>query len=283
MSSWGNLDNVLLKGNVSSATTRDYLDGFQTNFESNIKPGDYIVFAGNKYQVANVTSDVKLHLTSLAATNSSNVDAFAQQGPKYVGNVSFPANNVSIQNIIGVDRVEIGIPENKARGVSTHTGWTHYTTYTDALSQTRNKSEVLVAMSKNFSANATGFLFADTGSFDADDDTTAADYLIYFTSQPSNVTDYLANLGSATFVVVADSDPTGATITYQWQRAANTIDATSGYFTNLSNAGVILGATSATLELSNVSGLNGNVFRCVISGSGGADSNTSEQARITIL
>ena len=282
MSSWGNLDNVLITGNVSSATTRDYIDGFQTEFTSNVNAGDYIVFAGNKYQVQNVESDVKLYLTNLAATNSANVDAFVQQGPKYIANVSFPANNYSIQNIYGIDRNEVGVPENRDRGIN-HTGWTHYTTYTDAYSQTRNKTETIVAMSKNFASNATGELFAVPASFDAADDTVAANYLIYFTAQPTNVIDYLANLSSALFTIAADSEPTGATITFQWQRAANTIDATAGLFVNLSNAGVISGATSATLDLSNVSGLNGNVFRCVISGNGGADSNTSDQATITII
>ena len=282
MSAWGNLDNVLITGNVSSATTRDYLDGYQSQFLLDVDQGDYIVFAGNKYQVANVTSNTRLHLTGLAATTSSNVDAFVQQGPKYLSNVAFPANNVSIQNVYGIDRVEIGVPENEARGISL-TGWTHYVTYTDAYSQTRHKAEVLVAMSKNFASNSTGFLFADTGSFDAADDTVAADYLLYFTVQPSNVVDYLANLSGANVTVVAASEPTGAAITFQWARADNSANATPGIFTNLSNAGVISGATSATLYISNTSGLNGNVLRCTISGPGGADSNTSDQATITIL
>ena len=282
MSAWGNLDNVLITGNVSSATTRDYLDGYQSQFLLDVDQGDYIVFAGNKYQVANVTSNTRLHLTGLAATTSSNVDAFVQQGPKYLSNVSFPANNESIQNVYGIDRNEVGVPENQDRGIS-HTGWTHYVTFTDAYSQTRHKAEVLVAMSKNFASNSTGFLFADTGSFDAADDTVAADYLLYFTVQPSNVVDYLANLSGANVTVVAASEPTGAAITFQWSRADNSANAAAGIFTNLSNAGVISGATSATLYISNTSGLNGNVLRCTISGPGGADSNTSDQATITIL
>ena len=283
MSAWGNLDNVLITGNVSSATTRDYLDGYQTQFLLDVDQGDYIVFAGNKYQVANVTSNTIVHLTGLAATNSSNVDAFVQQGPKYVSNVAFPANNESIQNVYGIDRIEIGVPENQDRGLS-HTGWTHYVTYTDAYSQTRHKAEVLVAMSKNFASNTTGELFADVGSFDAADDTVAADYLLYFVTQPSNVVDYLANLSGANVTVVAASEPAGAAITFQWSRADNATAAAAGTFNNLSNGAIITGTTSATLYISNTSGLDGNVLRCTISAAGtGADDNVSNQVSITIF
>jgi hypothetical protein len=176
MSSWGNLDNVILTGNVTTATSSDAVNGFGgTTFVGNINPGDYVVIASNKYQVQNVVSNSRFYITNVAATNSANVKAYVQQGPKYVANVSFPANNYSIQNIYGVDRVEIAVTENKERGVASHTGWVHYTTYTDALSQTRNKSEVLVAMSKNFASNATGELFGTDAGTDADDDTVAAD------------------------------------------------------------------------------------------------------------
>lgn len=156
MSSWGNLDNVLITGNVSSATTRDYIDGYQTQFTANVDAGDYIVFGGNKYQIQNVTSDTKLYITSVAATNSSNVDAWIQQGPKYIANVSFPANNYSIQNVNGVDRNEIATANGAAN--ASHTGWVHFVQYTDALSQVRTKSETLVAMSKNFDSNIAGYV-----------------------------------------------------------------------------------------------------------------------------
>ena len=170
MSAWGNLDNVLITGNVSSATTRGYLDGYQTEFTSNVKQGDYIIFAGNKYQVANVTSNTRIHLTGLAATNSSNVDAFVQQGPKYISNAaSNPANVLySIQNVYGVDRLEIANTFSKAN--ATHTGWIHLINYQGAHG-VRVKSETLVAMSKNFAANATGTVHGAGAGTDAQDDT----------------------------------------------------------------------------------------------------------------
>ena len=278
MSSWGNLDNVILSGNVTTTTTSDLVNGFGgSTFVGNVNPGDYVVIASNKYQVQNVLSNSQLYLTNVAATNSANVKAFVQQGPKYVANVSFPANNYSIQNIYGIDRNEITVDENKDRGVASHTGWIHYTTYTDALSQVRNKSEVLVAMSKNFAANSTNELFGTGAGTDAADDTVAADYTIYFTAQPADVTDYLANLGAATFEVSATSAPVGATITYQWYENNTT------HIYALTDTGVYTDTTTNTLAISNVSGLDGYSYFVIIDGDGGADSNTSGNATITIL
>ena len=280
MSSWGNLGNVKIDGTVVIAVANGAaVLGINTAFESNVKDGDYLIIAGNKYQVQNVASNTSLFLTNIAATNSSGVDAHVQQGPKYIANVAFPANNYSIQNIYGIDRVEVGVPENEARGIS-HTGWTHYTAYTDAYSQTRHKSEVLVAMSKNFSSNSTGHLFGSGAGVDALDDTVAANFLIFYTIQPTaNVT----SANTSLFFCAADSDPTGATITFQWQQDngtgfVNITNGDSGLHQNITFAGT----TTNTLSLSNVTtAVNGFDYRVVISGDGGADSNTSDSANLT--
>ena len=169
MSSWGNQDNTTLTGKVTTTNATDTVTGYlgsnATKFEEEVNPGDYIVVAAKKYQVANVTSNLILHLTSLTSTNSDNVKSFVQQGPKYIANVTFPANNYSIQNVLGVDRNEIA---NASANINvSHTGWTHFITYEDANGDIRKKSEVLVAMSKNFNANVTGHIQDD---FTPDDD-----------------------------------------------------------------------------------------------------------------
>ena len=280
MSQWGNLDNVSLKGTVTTTNSTDLINGYGgTEFNSNLRAGDYVTIASNKYQVQNVVSNVQFYITNVCSTNSANVKAFAQQGPKNLANVAFPANNYSIQNLYGADVIEIAVPENRNRGFS-HTGWTHYTTYSDA-NGVRHKAETLVAMSKNF-ANVT---VLGVGQ-DAADDTVLANAYIDITLQPSSVIDYLQNLSSTSFTVAANSVPTSANLvfTYQWQRAANTIDATAGYFANVSTGGIFTTATTGTLNLSNTSGLNGNVFRCVVgTADQGADQNTSATATITIL
>ena len=277
MSSWGNLDNVTIAGTVVVATANaNAVLGVSTYFTSNIKDGDYITIASNKYQVEKVLSDTSLYLTSDSATTSSGVKAFVQQGPKFIANVaSGNLNDPTIQNVYGIDKVEIGVPENKARGVATHTGWVTYKTYSDAHSQTRHKSEVLVAMSKNFSANATNELFGTGAGQDANDDTVAADYLLYFTLQPVDTSNTAG--GTASLIAAAASDPTGATLTYQWYKRDNVSDTT---YAVVSEAGVS-GATTNTLTIVNVSNVNGNIFRLTVSGDGGADDNTSTAVTVT--
>ena len=280
MSQWGNLDNVTLKGTVTTTNSTDLILGYNVpEFTSNLNAGDYVTIDSNKYQVQNVVSNVQFYITNVCSTNSANVKAFAQQGPKNLANVAFPANNYSIQNLYGADVIEIAVPENRNRGFS-HTGWTHYTTYSDA-NGVRHKAETLVAMSKNF-ANVT---VLGVGQ-DAADDTVLANAYIDITLQPSNVIDYLQNLSATSFTVAANSVPTSANLvfTYQWQRAANIIDATAGYFANVSTGGIFTTATTGTLNLSNTSGLNGTFFRCVVgTADQGADQNTSATATITIL
>lgn len=110
MSSWGNLDNVTLAGTVTTADDSVTVAGFGTSFVGAVNPGDYIIIDANKYQVNTVTSATSLTLTNVAATNSDNVTAYVQQGPKYVSNVIFDdraINLYSIQNIFGVDITEL--------------------------------------------------------------------------------------------------------------------------------------------------------------------------------
>lgn len=273
MSSWGNLDNVAAIGTVTSYAGNTRVNGSGTAFTSNIKEGDYLTITGSKFQVATITSDTVLDLTNNGKA-ASGVTAYIQQGPKFVANVSSGnLNEPTIQDVYGIDRVEISVQENKDRGVASHTGWVTYKTYTDALSQTRNKSEVLVAMSKNFSANATGDLFGTGAGVDAADDTVAADYQILITTQPANDT---ASAGNAiSYFVVAGTSPAGQTVTYQWYED-NTIGIAA-----VVNGGDYSGATTNTLTIANVSNVDGYSYYVVVSGDSGADSVTSDTATAT--
>lgn len=286
MSSWGNQDNVKIQGTVVVATANGVnVLGIGTAFTSNLKSGDYVTIASNKYQVNVISSDTVMTLTTAAATNSAGVAAFAQQGPKYVSNVVYDArvaNLYTIQKVFGVDNVEINVPENtKERGFS-HTGWTHYNTYTDGLNQVRHKTEVLVAMSKNFSSNATNVLFGDANQNDAQDDTVLANVFLFFAQQP---TDNVTTSNTSTFFVLADATPdyADALITYQWQENngtawLNIADGDTGRDQNVTYTG----NTTNTLSISNVTiDVDGYLYRVTIGGPGGADSNTSESAELT--
>ena len=272
MSGWGTLDNVAATGTVTTASGSATVSGFGgTAFTTEIEVGNSITIASNKYRVTAIASASSLTIDPVAATTSANVTGYIQQGPKFVQNTA--AGNVyTVQNIYGVSADEVTVAENKARGFN-QPGWANYVTYTDAYGQTRYKTETLVAMSKNFNENSSGTLQTD-----ADDDAVLADYRLYFTTQPSDTANGAANV--AILSVVAASDPTGATLTYQWSKKDN---ATATVYTNLANGGNISGATSNTLTIAKVGNVNGNIFRVTISATGtGADSNVSTTANVYV-
>jgi hypothetical protein len=84
---------------------------------------------------------------------------------------------------------------------------------------------------------------------------------------------------AATSFTVTASTNDGGTLSYQWQLSTNS--GTS--FTNISNGGVYSGATTATLAISNSTGLSGNQYRVVVSSTGGAPAVTSDAATLTLI
>jgi len=252
MASWGLKDNVTLSGNVTTSNASPVVQGFGGSlFKMEVNDGDYLAIAGHKYQIHNVMSNVALILTANAATNSANVKAYAQKGPKFVANVGVEQNAYSIQRIIGLDLDEAKVPSSKAKGLKTQ-GWNHFITYTDAHGDTRFKAECLVALSKLFdSANVSDYA----------DDSTVLDQYIYFASEPSDQSK--AANSNVTLRVSVLSAPAGASPSYQWKSSPNNI-----VFANISNGGVFTGATTNTLQISNIANLDANYFQVVVSGTG---------------
>lgn len=264
MPSWGLKDNTTLSGNVTTSNSSPIVQGFGgTAFLIEVDDGDYIAIAGNKYQVANVASNISLMLTANSATNSANVKAYVQQGPKYVANIGIEQNVYTIQRIIGLDLDEAKVPSSRTKGLKTQ-GWNHYFSYTGADGNTRHRAECLVAMSKNFDSANVG---------DYNDDTIVLDQFIKFILQPEDQT-VTAN-ANVTLQTVVTSEPAGASGTYQWKNSPNNI-----VFANVSNGGVFSGATSNTLNISNVANLNGYYFQLLVTGTG-LDSITSNTITIT--
>lgn len=161
MSSWGNLDNVKIKGTVTVYSTNTTVNGASTEFNTNVRAGDYITIVGTKYQVDTITSNTVLNITTTPSANNTGNAAYIQNGPKYITDIAVAQNTYTIQRVIGADTVEVLLANNIAYGNVDHTGWNHVMTYTDAYGARRIKSEVLVAMSKNFNKNASGTLQDD--------------------------------------------------------------------------------------------------------------------------
>lgn len=157
-----------------------------------------------------------------------------------------------------VDATEAASSANRAKGIKTP-GWVRVKTHTDAQGQQRYKTEVLVAMT--VTAASAG---------DAADDVTIGDANFAITTQPANAS--VTSPAATSFTVVA----AGAG-TYQWQVKVGTAQ-----YANVTNAGVYSGATTATLAISDSTGLNGNKYRVVILNAAGNTTVTSKAATLTV-
>lgn len=160
--------------------------------------------------------------------------------------------NTTTTGVFAIDANEMNANEGKIA----HAGWILRTVGTGGRAG-RVQYETLVAM---------GSITGDT------EDVATPDVLLAFTTQP--VTKSVAAPAATTFVVVATATPS-ETITYQWQLS------TGGVYTNIVNGGVYSTATTATLNISNTTGLSGNRYRCVISSASG-ESKNSNPAILTV-
>jgi hypothetical protein len=171
MSAWGKRDRIEVSATaranlnsntvVTSAPVVTAANGFYVGYSLTIANVDYAI------QTISSANTIILDTTYRGA-NVATANIAIQEDPKWIRTNGWGTtmasgrgpNTTNKANVYGVDRVEVGIAGNKANGFS-QPGWVSYTTYTTTQGATRNKAEVLVAMSKNFNANATGTLFGD--------------------------------------------------------------------------------------------------------------------------
>jgi hypothetical protein len=111
-----------------------------------------------------------------------------------------------------------------------------------------------------------------TGSIatDGSDDTNFPDFTLRITTQPTSAN----GAGNVNLTVAATSTPTGATLSYAWQRNAG-----AGWVTVANTAGVYFNNTSPTL-VANAAVANANTFRVLVSAAG-ANTVTSANAAVT--
>lgn len=169
------------------------------------------------------------------------------------------ANGPSNGDIFFADLTEAQNASNRIKGIKTP-GWFSYKEYVDSGNVTRYKVEPLIAMTVLVGASG-----------DATDDTVVGDTAFAITTQP--VDRSVTAPAATTFVVAA----TGATA-FQWQLRP----AAGGQYTNISNGGVYSTATTATLNISNTTGLNGNRYRCVVANTTAGASVTSTSGLLTV-
>jgi len=156
---------------------------------------------------------------------------------------------VAQANIFGVDRDEIKVTP----GIE-HVGWV-------ARRQVGSRVlwETLVAMK-------------EPPTPDADDDDVLPDTVITITSQPVDA-EVEAN-AAVEFSVTATSSPT-VTLAYQWEESAD-----GSTWADVADGGVYSGNTTATLEITDSTDLEGYYYRVEVSNSAAGVSVTSNEAQI---
>jgi len=190
MSAWGKLDYKELSATATATLGSANLviaNYPQFLLSTNVSVGDTLLIgaANVKYKVAYLLGNTNIILdTPFTGANAAGQHLAVQQSPKsqhtlgWTANANYLIGPDSTRNVYGVDKVEIGVTGAngvKANGVS-HVGWVSYQTYVTANAggvhnnSIRRKSEVLVAMSKNFNANVSG-VGAGVGVLDAPDNT----------------------------------------------------------------------------------------------------------------
>lgn len=181
-------------------------------------------------------------------------------------------NTTANDYFVGATVGQFGVDANEVQALNagttgerpTHGGWTLRTEGSGGRAG-RVFYETLVAM-----GSMTG---------DGSDDTQLPDYYIRIVTQPLSNT--VGSGNSVNLTVVATSVPTGATLTYNWQKAFNGTNSNGPWINQPNVASVITNNTSPTLYILDNTTLNGNVYRVQISTTGGV-TVTSANATITV-
>lgn len=151
----------------------------------------------------------------------------------------------------GVDATETAVEASQGTPV-THAGWVLRTEGTGGRAG-RVFHETLVAM----------------GSITSDlEDVKIQDLNIIIGTQPVNRS--VTAPAATTFAVVATTVPVGGTITYDWE-----VSTDNGATWANATGGVYTGATTATLAISDSTGLTGYKYRCNLTGTGATPVTTS--------
>jgi hypothetical protein len=167
---------------------------------------------------------------------------------------------------IFVDDTEAADADTKAKGI-TGPGWWLYESRKDSSGTLRHYAEQLVPMKAT--AVAAGDRIGDTNIETADT------YVLSVTTAPVNRS--VTAPAATTFGVTAAISSGGGSISYQWQVA----NAGSKSFTSITNGGVYTTATTATLNISNTTGLTGKKYRVIITATN-AVAVTSSSATLTV-
>jgi hypothetical protein len=290
MSQWGKLDRINLPGTATVAQNASNVVFSQSQL-ANVAIGFALIIANVNYVIANVANAtmVTLDVAYTGASAAAQDGLAIQQSPKGLrtygwggegaANLLLGANTVNIRNVFGVDAREANVKSNKDRGFNSP-GWVHYQTWVNSQGTTRNRTETLVAMSKNFNRSNVDF----NVGLDANDDVTIQDNQLSFSLQPTVDGQTTANLqftpGMSYQVLAVGTN--GAVATYKWQKSPNTIVWADVIDRPYTGNAQFYGNTTANLAISNVYATTNTVgiYLRVLASANAAATITSDTIRV---
>ena len=266
MAVFGTIDAATFANNVA-VTNGDAT--VTKNAADTVEQGDVLVLGGVNYIVRSVTSTttIELHTTYAGSTNAALAGAVRRTPPKSVAEYVIKGGDSSVGEILFVDATEVGLAENKSRGLK-GPGWWNYKTYTDHSGATRHKAEHL----------AYAYIAAGT-SGDFTDDTKVADVAsaVTITVQPANST---SSSGAGTYTLTTTTTGTPGALAYQWQRQTAGGKRWSNITASLDTGITYADFTTATLAYSALASnaLDGTKFRVKVTSAGGTEEVISNGA-----
>ena len=257
MALWGNKDALALTGTVATTNGSATVTGTSTLFTTEVQNGDVIKVNSTSVKIIGVTSNTALTISpAWSIANTSGVSATLKQAPKWLA----AGSGATVQSIANIYAVDAG----EATANNEIPGWAYTNVYTDTHGNIRRKTEVLCTLA--------------TITTD-EEDTVYPDYRFVIGTAPASKT--VAINTANTFTIVVTSVPTGATINYRWQRAANA----NASFVDLTNTGTWTNTTAATVNFANSTlAVSGSIYRVQMSVTGGTGANTvSSNATLTVV
>jgi len=239
MALWGDVDVKNGTGTVTTTTSSTTVNGANTLFTTELAVGQYITITddstGTEHQVRSITSNTVLELFA-KPTEAESTKAFQiTTKPSYDN-----------ENVVGMTSAEAGT-------IGAGPGWVKVTEGTGGRAG-RVQYETLVAFGDHTKPSEAGS--------NADDATFGVITL-------ATIADVSAATGQAETIQVVATTTNNVVPSYQWQLR------TTGSYANLANGGVYGDVTTDTLAISDNTGLNGNRYRCVVSGAGATTVNSN--------
>ena len=264
MAVFGTIDAATFANNVG-VTNGDAT--VTKNAADTVNQGDVLVLGGVNYIVRSVssTTSIELHTTYAGSTNATLAGAVRRTPPKEVAQYVIRGGDSSVGEILFVDATEVGLAENKSRGLK-GPGWWNYKTYTDHSGATRHKAEHL----------AYAYIAAGT-SGDFTDDTKVADVAsaVTITAQPAASVSGAgaAADGAGTFTLSTSTTGTPGTLAYVWQRQTASGKRWVNLAANTDTGITYANFTTATLGYTGLAGdtLDGYKYRVKITSANGTE------------